>query len=229
MDKLMALNKRVNHCIFYSLLFFGWMFTFTPAYAGLIEVIAVEDKGTVTTVVGHTEFLSHMKITLHAPDWGDRAGTYERKNREVFVIDSITTQHFWNIYPAFIHIPQPPILASNITIPFFMATGEDPANLGPLPDGGSLDSASMWDGYGGSHTGTIDSFFDVFFELPLTGPNGEQYQWDPMIENMPDGNYYLSQVTMTVDEFTARVPEPSALLIVGAGMMGLLGFVRVRG
>ena len=175
----------------------------TLAYAGIIDAIALEDKGSVTIVEGHWTPPSYMKIILHYPDWGDRSGTYVRRNKERFVIDRIYTAHFWNIYPVQIHIyPQPIILTNYVTIPFFMATGDTPGMLGPLPSGSFLESASMFDGYGNEHPAVIESFFDVFTDLPLTGPHGEQYMWDRSMFAETQGNFYLAQVTMTADEFS---------------------------
>jgi hypothetical protein len=182
--------------------------------AGIIQVdTAVEDKGTVTTVIGHNEFTSSMTATLHAPDWGERAGTYSRGNREVFVIDTVITEHFFNIYPLVIDVPQPVDLMADVTIPFFMATGTSATDLHPLQVNGSVDSAEMRDGEGTWHEATMSSFFDIFVDLPLLGPNGEQYQWDLSGFTETQGNFYLAEVTMTTDQFSASVPEPSTLLL----------------
>lgn len=117
--------------------------------AGIIQVdTEIEDKGTLITVIGHNEFTSLMVVTLPAPDWGNRAGTYLLGNREVFVIDAVITEHFFNVYPLVIDIPQPVGLLASITIPFFMATGSSATDLGPLPTNGSVASAEMRDGYG---------------------------------------------------------------------------------
>lgn len=128
--------------------------------AGIIQVdTAVEDKGKLTTIIGHNEFNSSMTVTLHAPDWGGRAGTYTRGNREVFVIDAVITEHFFNVYPLVIDIPQPVNLSADITIPFLMVTGSSETDLGSLPTNGSVASAEMRDGYGAWHPAVISSFF----------------------------------------------------------------------
>lgn len=192
------------------------------AVAGLIQVgEAVEDKGSVTTVIGHNEFRSHMLVILHAPDWGDRAGTYFKRNREVFVIDRVITEHFYNVYPVFIDIPQPVDLLANITIPFFMATGPSKTDLRPLPADSSVASAELESGKVW-HPAKMTSFFDVFTELPLTGPNGEQYQWDLSGFTQSQGNFYLAEVTMTAGQFS-YVPEPSSAWLAVVGLAGLLG------
>ena len=202
------------------------------ALAGEIDVIAVQDKGVVVTVIGHNEFLSRMSITLHAPDWGERAGTYTRLNREVFVIDAVVTTHLWNIFPAVIHVPQPPDMNSFVNVPFFMATGPDSGNLDPLPPNAQQTNTSMTDGHGQEHIGSFHSFFDVFTELPLTGPNGEQYLWDLDGFDVNDandrhGNFYLSTVRMTVDQLTA-VPEPGTWALLGVGLLAGAGLAGRR-
>jgi hypothetical protein len=218
--------KKLLHSLAAFTAFAGLVSIPGLSIAGLIQVgSAIEDKGTRTTVIGHNEFRSFMKVILHAPDWGDRAGTYTRKNREVFVIDAVITEHFFNVYPLVIDVPQPVDLSSDITIPFFMATGSSAADLGPLPAGGSVASAQLKDGYGVWHPATISSFFDVFTDLPSVGPNGEQYEWDLSGFTETQGNFYLAQVPMTADQFS--VPEPSALWLTLLGLAGLL-YLRSR-
>jgi PEP-CTERM motif len=189
------------------------------AWAGLIDVDAYEYKGQVTTVIGHNQFTSHMKVTLPESDWGNLAGTFEKGNREVFVIDEVITTHFWNIYPDVIHVPQPPELQDNITIPFVMGKGSGTGTgfdetISSMPAGASMDSVFMEDRYGNEHEGTFSSFFDIFTDLPLIGPNGEEYTWDLSRIGENQGTWYLSEVTMTLDEF---VPEPATLLLLGLG------------
>lgn len=190
----------------------GLTFIAELSVAGIIQVdTAIEDKGTLITVIGHNEFTSLMTVTLPPSDWDDRARTYVLGNQEVFVIDAVIAEHFFNVYPLVIDIPQPVDLLASITIPFFMATGSSATDLGPLPTNGSVASAEMRDGYGIWHPAEINSFFDVFADLPLTGPNGEQYQWDLSGFTQTQGNFYLAEVTMTADQFS--VPEPSTLFL----------------
>lgn len=192
------------------------------ARAGLITFTVVEDKGTVTLIEGHIEFGSYMRATLPFPEWGDRAGTYVRFNKEKFVIDSITNIHFWNIYPAMIHITQPIILANEITIPFFMATGTNRYNLNPLPTGGLIESAQLQDGYGLWHDAVITPLINLN-DLPAFGAHGETYDWDLSNEcyfDLLKGNFYLAQVTMTADAFSA--PEPCTWLFLGLGTIIIL-------
>jgi len=193
------------------------------ALGGTIDAESYEYKGQVTTIIGHNEFTSHMKVTLVWPDWGARSGTYERENNEVFVIDEVITTHFWNVYPDVIHVTQPPDMEGKITIPFFMGTGTgfDEA-ISSLYVNSSIDSASMQDGYGNWHSAGITSFFDVFTELSLTGPNGEEYIWDLSKIGQNQGTWYLAEVTMTIDEFSS--PDPATISLLGLGIL----FLRKR-
>ncbi len=196
------------------------------SFGGLIEVISVEDKGEVITIIGHNEFKSSMTVTLHWPDWGELSGTYRRGNREVFVIDKIIEEHFFNVYPVAIEIPQPVDLQQLITIPFFMATGQNPLELGPLPDGAQVTSAEMQDGSGTWHPANIYSFFDVFVDLPIEGPHGETYTWDLDRFATTQGNFYLAEVTMSAGVFAA--PEPSTLALILLGGLGWSALRRKR-
>lgn len=212
--------------IFKSIIVLLLLFS-TKTIAGLIDVNAYEFKGEITVISGHTEFKSYMKGTLIGPEWGaDEGRTLERRNREVFVIDHIETEEFWNVYPDKIEVIQPPKPSDNITIPFFMGctgTGFD-ETISSLPPGSTVESAEMEDGYGNWHPGIADSFFDVFFELtlPTTGPNGETYMWDYSKLSTELVSFRLYYVTMTIDEFT--VPEPASLVLFAAGCL----FLRKR-
>ena len=152
------------------------------------------------------------------------------KNKEFIVSTVYVPAPVYNIMPVEIET-----FAVNlddlVTIPFFMATGtpvsEGGAGLVGLPAGSTL-TAQMEDGFGIWHDAQIDSFFDVFTELPSSGPNGETYTWNLSQFNptpVLDDEYILCEVTMTVGEFTG-VPIPGAVWLLGSGLVGLVGIRR---
>jgi hypothetical protein len=187
--------------------------------ADTINIVPYEFKGEKPLQIGHNEFKSTLNGYLPG-EWGERTGEIKRKNKETFVVDYEITALIFNIYPVAIDWLLSPPSESNITVPFFPGTGNGfDETISTLPTGMELVSASMEDPYGLIYVGGILPLSSIE-DLPILGPNGEIYTWDLSRITPPEGPWFLVEVTMPLDNFTAiGPPEPATFTLLAIGTL----------
>lgn len=201
------------------------VFLFCPGLilADIINIVPYEFKGEKTLQIGHNEFKSTLQGYLPG-EWGERTGEIKRKNNETFVVDYEITAPIWNIYPVSIEWLLSPPPESNITVPFFPGTSAGTGfdeEISALPTGMELISATMEDPYELIYVGGVTSISSLQ-DLPIVGPNGETYTWDLSRIPTPEGPWFLVEVTMPLDNFTAiGPPEPATFFLLAIGTLFL--------
>jgi hypothetical protein len=194
----------------------------TSANAGTITHTVVDDKGSVTIPNGHFErrFGSRMTADL-GPEWGDRAGHYERMNSEymVWVNDGPPiVLHFANVYPKETHVPQEPkpdVYRFGDFFDVFTEIKLD-GSLGPLEPGMQIQEGpdTYLEGSSGTrYPGKVTPINDLN-QLPTSSSNGTQFVWDLSRFSTTVGNFFLIEYQLPPIELV-DIPEPShvALLV----------------
>lgn len=182
--------------------------TATFARAGTLKLTVIEDKGIFLPGVVLTIPTLLQGVLIDPPK---PPIPFVIPNEERVFIPTGPPIHLFNIYADFVDVPQPFNPQRDVDFFWFMAAGTGPGQLGPLPVGSQLLSATL-----GGIPALITPINDLSL-LPTSSLNDLEVQWDLSALSQTTGNFFLVQATVPGTYVT---PEPSTLTLLGLGVVG---------
>lgn len=184
------------------------------AGAGTITLVPIEPKGILQPGEVNTVFTLKVGVLpfplLPLP--------FVLPNLELVFVPDGPPVAWFNIRPFAIEVPQPFDL--NLQIDFFWLLAADVgAGIGPVPDGGALEAASLIGLSGTEYPADITIITDLA-NLPTSSPNNLQISWDLSTLSQTRGKFFLARASLPGTELQV-IPEPSAMLLLGGGLVGL--------
>lgn len=136
------------------------------------------------------------------------------------------TFNLYNVYPLVIDVPGTSVKTASIDI-YDILAADTGSGIAALPDGLSLQQATFFGTVNNmGYVAQITPISDLA-NLPTSSANDSAITWDLSQFTGTTGNFYLSKVTVPLED-VAAVPEPQSGGLLLSGTLGMLVCAGVR-